>query len=211
MPQKAREDMASGTDISDCLTSIGVTLDVLSACSTIEEEFGIIKKSFNRIVVKVHPDKGGTDEAFLDVFSKFEVLRGFFEKRLGRFSESGRRSAEAEYSSAMKDFSGRPPASWDFFASAAEETMPGHRVELSKSNRAQCQKNGCNQGCTIQKGAIRVGSADLQSGGYSRFCHLACWRVPSKIWLGLDERDDEATFERKLLAMNEVRLNTIES
>ena len=35
--------------------------------------------------------------------------------------------------------------------------------------------------------------------------HLACWRVPSKVWLGLTDIEDPEKFEAALLSMNEVR------
>ena len=39
----------------------------------------------------------------------------------------------------------------------------------------------------IEKGEVRVGTLNEQSGGYSRFVHLRCWKVPVMIWLGLPE------------------------
>jgi len=39
----------------------------------------------------------------------------------------------------------------------------------------------------IAKGEVRVGSLVEESGSYSRWMHLECWRVPSKIWLGCPE------------------------
>ncbi len=37
----------------------------------------------------------------------------------------------------------------------------------------------------IGKGEIRLGSLDEQSGSYTRWHHLACWRVPAKVWMRL--------------------------
>ena len=34
-----------------------------------------------------------------------------------------------------------------------------------------------------------------------RWNHLACWRVPSKVWLGLPDADDAARVEAALLSM----------
>jgi hypothetical protein len=41
-----------------------------------------------------------------------------------------------------------------------------------------------------------------EAGSYGRWCHLQCWRVPSRVWLGLpQEGDDAAKFEAALLSM----------
>ena len=67
----------------------------------------------------------------------------------------------------------------------------------------------------IRKGELRVGSIDDESGSYSRWVHLECWRVPVKIHQGLPrlgspEAEDPAAFEAALLSMNEVLLSGIE-
>jgi hypothetical protein len=199
-------DMSSGKTINDCLKSVGVALANLSSCSTVDEEWKIIKKSYYKIILEAHPDKGGDPEVFLDANTAFHVLRKLFESKFGSFTTSGQRSAMSDYNAMMGDMSGKPMPSWDYFESAAEEDMPIYRVELAKSGRSICKANWCGLGGAIGKGAIRVGSIDKQSGSYTRFCHLSCWRVPSKVWLGLDLLDDEQTFLARLLAMNEVLL-----
>ena len=59
----------------------------------------------------------------------------------------------------------------------------------------------------IEKGMIRIGSIDEQSGTYGRWCHLECWRVPTKIWLAMPEEhevQDPKTFEKCLRSLNEI-------
>ncbi|UPR03332.1 J domain-containing protein [Chloropicon primus] len=61
----------------------------------------------------------------------------------------------------------------------------------------------------ISKGMIRIGVVDEQTGGYGRWCHLECWRVPKRIWLAMpseghpDEYKAEV-YEMRLIALNEV-------
>jgi hypothetical protein len=61
----------------------------------------------------------------------------------------------------------------------------------------------------IPKGAIRIGMLDPQTGGYGRWNHVDCWRVPFKIWLRMPQADephaeDPVVFEKCLLSLNEV-------
>ena len=64
----------------------------------------------------------------------------------------------------------------------------------------------------IAKEAIRVGVMDINGNGagYGMWVHLACWRVPSTIWLGLPDPDscsDAASFTRALKRMSEVTIS----
>jgi hypothetical protein len=68
-------------------------------------------------------------------------------------------------------------ASYEFFEAAAEEEVPGYRVEPAKSGRSKCVT--CEG--VVEKGAVRVGSLDEFAGSYGRWHHLDCWRVPVKV------------------------------
>lgn len=62
----------------------------------------------------------------------------------------------------------------------------------------------------IEKGSVRVGSLDDESGTYGRWMHLDCWRVPVRIWQGLPHMttdggaDQDEKFAEALASMNEV-------
>jgi len=58
----------------------------------------------------------------------------------------------------------------------------------------------------IPKGGIRIGSLDDRSGSYGRWNHISCWRVPSRIWSGLTEPENEEAVLRDLIGMDEVLL-----
>jgi len=48
----------------------------------------------------------------------------------------------------------------------------------------------------IAKDEVRIGTMDMMAGTYARFVHVSCWRVPSKIWLGLPDPDVERDFRK---------------
>ena len=69
-------------------------------------------------------------------------------------------------------------APYEYYEAAAEEEVPGYRVELARSGRSKCAK--CDG--YIEKGSLRVGSLDKVAGTYGRWNHLGgCWRVPVKV------------------------------
>jgi hypothetical protein len=111
-----------------------------------------------------------------------------------------------------QEFADMPTQSYDYFYEAAYEAVPSYCVQLAKSGRSQCKQKSkigkkCGEDTTIGMGEIRCGSIDEISGDYGRWHHLACWRVPAKVWLGLpdpDEVDDADVFAKALLGMSEV-------
>jgi hypothetical protein len=100
------------------------------------------------------------------------------------------------------DFSNMPTPSWEYYEQAAEEAVPTYRVELAKSGRSKCKQKGAAKHCCdshpvpssvassittstlvdlaadeiIEKGEIRIGSINEDSGTYGRWFHLRCWR-----------------------------------
>ena len=61
----------------------------------------------------------------------------------------------------------------------------------------------------IEKGEVRIGVLNAESGSYTYWVHLQCWRVPQKVWLGLPNPElvsDPESFEAALVGMNEVLL-----
>jgi hypothetical protein len=66
--------------------------------------------------------------------------------------------------------------SYEYYEAAAEEDVPGYRVELAKSGRSKCSKSKE----LIDKGEVRVGSLDSTAGTYGRWHKLDQWRVPVK-------------------------------
>ena len=134
----------------------------------------------------------------------FEALREMFEKKtISSFASSLGKKADVKAANLER--------SWDYYNDAFDVSLPIYKVELAKSSRSKCtQKTKSAKKCTreeIEKGDVRIGSIDLESGSYARWVHLMCWRVPSRIWLGLPNPDvclDTASFEEALSSMNEV-------
>ena len=195
-----------------------------SACANVENEFSVVKKAYFKQALIHHPDKGGDADKFRIVQASFEAIRAAFEsKRITSFSDllssslpslSSSLSNQYEYSGFERNFT----PSYDFYSEMAKEPTPIYKVELAKSSRSQCssEKNASAKKCTpkgsegafIEKGSIRFGSLDKLSGTYTRWRHIACWRVPTAVWIGLPQRNSsnftEAEVEKALCGMNEV-------
>ena len=73
---------------------------------------------------------------------------------------------------------GVAPADVGFSASAnsnkavREEAFPGKLID---------------KGGMIAKGELKIGRLNNETGGYSNFVHLPCFRVPSRWWKGLPD------------------------
>jgi NAD-dependent DNA ligase len=202
--------------VKECLDAIGVTSADFEGCGSLEDEFNSIKKIYRLKVLACHPDKGGDAAVFRDVRTSFEELRRMYDgKKLDSFVTE--QAAEAStYERTYADFGEMPTPSWEFFYEAAEEDVPIYRVEAAKSARSLCRQKGkakkCGEGEKIAKNDVRIGSIDEKTGSHSRWVHLNCWRVPSKIWLGVpnpEECDDPKMFEQALLSMNEVLISGV--
>jgi hypothetical protein len=133
-----------------------------------------------------------------------------------------------------KDFEDIPTPSWEFYYEAAEEPVPTYRVETAKSGRSTCRQTvkaavkcrtvslkkkqdeesneiiSRNDAWTkIQKGEIRIGTLFKETGTYTRWVHLRCWRIPSTVWLGLPDPsvcNDPRLFLKSLIQMDEMIL-----
>ena len=204
-----------------------ITIDIdpstaFADCLTLDDEFKIVKKAYHKKILVVHPDKGGSAEECRLVYASFDVLRIEFEKKnMSTFAsaktdkQSFPSTTSAEYNNIYKTF---VPRSWEFYSEAAEERDPPYRVELARSGRSSCvkctekNKRAVKKGeptilCTIDQGAVRFGSIDPESGTYTRWIHLDCWRVPMKIWKGVPDPDkckDVNQFISAIGSMNEV-------
>lgn len=216
-PKRGRKRRDDGeheacTDVASCLSIIGTNASELKQCDSLEQEWSFIKKRYFKLVLKTHPDKGGDAAAFREVQSAFQVLRAMVEEgRITSFIDSISESTSSAYNANMSGMPKGFTPSWNYYAEASESTVPSYRVEPAKSGRSKCsQKTQSRKRCApgeelIGKGEIRVGSMDDNAGTYGRWCHLSCWRVPSRIWLGFPEKITAATVNAALLSMNEVQ------
>ncbi|KAJ1616396.1 hypothetical protein T492DRAFT_850847 [Pavlovales sp. CCMP2436] len=204
--------MGKADTVEACLAKCGIAdpKAALGQCPSLEAEFATVKKSYFKLVLVAHPDKGGSEEAFRELQAAFDVLRdlcvgGHLDSYLTAIS----RDTSKQYSAAAASAKQYAPQSWDFFAAAADEPVPGYRVELAKSGRSKCQAKGsakhhADSEEVILNKTIRIGSLEPEAGSYGRWVHLGCWRVPARVWLGLPEPEkckDPTKFEAALLGM----------
>ncbi|KAA8493341.1 DNA ligase [Porphyridium purpureum] len=202
--------------VAECLlvgSGIADAAEALARAENIEAEWRIIKRGHLVKVLHEHPDKGGDPAEFLLTRDAFEHLRDLFNARLldTFVPELGKPSIRVDSHASFKATAeNAPPAS--YYEAAAETEMPGYCAEAAKSNRSSCtaRKNCVRGSAQIDKDELRVGSLDASSGAYGRWRHLPCWRVPSRIWLGLPDPDTEpsaAVFEAALLAQDAVNVS----
>uniref|UniRef100_A0A7S0N4Q4 Uncharacterized protein n=1 Tax=Pyramimonas obovata TaxID=1411642 RepID=A0A7S0N4Q4_9CHLO len=219
MARKARGGSTNkGEDVHSCLVTIGVDLGVLAACTSLDDEWKAIKKQYFKIILVQHPDKGGDPAIFRDIQTAFEVLRELYEKQsIKSFAASSTQATASAYAHAREGFQGTATPSWEYYQTAAEEEVPEYRVELAKSNRSACTQSTkigkkCGDDVMIEKGAVRIGVLNKESGTYTFWVHLRCWRVPQKVWMGLPDPavvSDPKRFEAALVGMSEVLLSGV--
>jgi hypothetical protein len=207
--------------VLQCLKIIGVLPTDLTSCDSLQQEFVNIKRVYFKKILVCHPDKGGDAEVFRNVQTSFEVLRGIYEKEaISSFITESAFSAQ-NFDDVFRDFGEMPTPSWEYYHEAAEENFPLYRVERARSNRSRCTQTTklgkkCGDDKLIASGSVRVGSLDEKTGTYTRWNHLECWRVPSRIWLGIasSREDEDSVLNTKnvlqsLLQMNDVLLSGI--
>lgn len=201
------------TTVQECLWTLGASRDIsslLEDCLDATEEFKRIKRLYFDQVLHCHPDKGGDVSVFRAVQAAFETLRQLYDDRHASTAFSFADALHQHGKSPVHV----PMPSWDYFQTAAQVPVPTYRVELAKSKRSKCTQRGSAKHCPpggegIAKGDIRVGSLDAEAGVYGRFVHLACWRVPHRVWLGLPNPQkctNDKEFAMALEGMNQVVL-----
>ncbi|CAM9858671.1 unnamed protein product [Chrysoparadoxa australica] len=192
---------AKHSTVADLLAGIlGDTTINLNSIEGLPEQFTAIKKAYFRRVLECHPDKGGDAEEFREVQASFEVLRDLYTaNRIDSFTEATAQqstSAVGGYDDLWKEYAKAAPQTYEYYRAAAEEPIPGYRVEPAKRGTGECHAKGKavkhgegKEAKYIAKGEVRAGWLDPNSGAYSGWCHLRCWRVPNTIWLGFPKED----------------------
>ena len=89
--------------------------------------------------MKAHPDKGGDAATFRKIRTAFEVLRDLkTHGSLGSFTTHLSQDTDDYYNSVFDDFNSQSTPSYEHYYHAAQEQVPGYKVELAKSGRSQC-------------------------------------------------------------------------
>ena len=188
---RAFRAVAMSKTIASCLASLGISSpSALADAADLASEWAAIKRSYFKTALRAHPDKGGDAAAFRDVQVAFEALRSIYDTA----SPAYRFSMAANQPTAKSPLDGlMNTPSWEYYAEAAQETVPMYRVERAKSNRSRCMAKGnarsamCLKDDCIEKDELRVGWMNMESGSYQNWVHLKCWRVPNRVWLGLPD------------------------
>jgi len=196
--------------VRECIERLGAGPECWAGAQTTTDEFNAIRKLYFKKILVAHPDKGGDAAEFRAIQEAWESIRALFDA--GRVHAAGFSHYFQGIGSSERSTRGSAPQarSWEWFAEAAEEAVPGYKVEPAKSGRSKCNATGIakkHDEPLIPKDAVRCGSLDSESGGYGRWVHLECWRVPAAIWLGLPKQGSSAAeFEVALESMGSVTL-----
>ena len=189
----------------------------------------MIKREYRSLCLRHHPDKGGDVEAFREVQAAFEILREVKESAdVSSFLDAGKHAVRNDWVTTFAKFGLRPTQPWDYYAEAEQELMPPFIIALATSNRSKCTAVGTASKCcpgrkwedkaamkNIDKGEVRVGRLDPtnQSGGYGYWVHLACWRVPNRLWQtlpkGTGENEEFEPHQRAEIEAEFCRLNEV--
>ena len=200
------------TTLSTCLASLGLTAaDFSTTGADPDAGFGVVKRAYFKLALSSHPDKGGDPSVFRAVQEAWESVREAHES--GQIAGAWAAYCEGGGAASAPARGARvgvvPSYSW--FTAAAAEAVPPYIVEHARSSRSSCTQKSATF-CAhldplIEKGEVRCGSLDPESGGYGRFMHLRCWRVPATVWLGLPTAGADTTVvETALAAMESVTL-----
>lgn len=90
--------------------------------------------------------------------------------------------------------------------------------KTSKSIEQEAEKNSPAATCSstavvnkfIPKDSLRFGRLMNETGTYTNWHHLLCWRVPSKVWTGFTMPEDADVVLQDLLRMDEVLLSGVD-
>ena len=96
-------------------TGLDLNSNWAAGCTTIQEEFKVIRKAYHKRILEVHPDKGGDAAIFRDVNTNFELIREMFEKQSVTTFQPNSSSTEKTYE-VKQEFEKR---SWEFYASVS--------------------------------------------------------------------------------------------
>jgi hypothetical protein len=144
-----------------------------------DDRWNKIKHAFFKYALEHHPDKGGVASDFDEANTAFQKLRELTQN--GAISVKDV-SCGAVAASPLRATNLKPYAYYEAIARAAG--TPPYRVEPALSGRSKCKS--CK--LPIAEADLRVGSLMPETGTYSHWHHIQCWRTPSafKAVIGAD-------------------------
>ena len=99
---------------------------------------------------------------------------------------------EFDFDAMRESMAAMPTPAWEYYAAAENIPVPVYKIERARSDRGRCFQTETQRKCgggNIEKGVLRAGNLNNESGTYGRWMHLKCWRVPSAVWLSFPEKD----------------------
>jgi len=169
------------TAVATALDALALDATQLAGATTANQQWRQIRAAFLRAALVSHPDKpGGSEEAFRAVHEAFEALKA--RTRAGavvlNVAASHKEAAAAPSQRARAGgYNPYAAAASAAYSHIADDKEPGYRVERAKTGRSTCIV--CNN--AIDEGELRFGSLDNVTGGYGRWAHKECFRVPSAV------------------------------
>lgn len=200
--------------VRELLAMLQLSPDDISGFALVDDEFRAIKKAFFQRALDTHPDKGGDAAEFRKVSYAFNVMRELFEAHeIESFARDADRPVKPAHDEDAEAGEPGPTFSWEFYATVEKSTIPPYRVEIARTGRSACNQQGSRRKCSegrqfIKQGEPRIGWMQETTGDYGRWCHLECWRVPSKVYLGLPDPEtaSEDEVEAALMGMDEIAM-----
>jgi hypothetical protein len=121
--------------IRECVATLTKNADLKSffaQCHNVAEEFKALKKAYHKLVLVVHPDKGGSKEEFCKVRASFEVLRDLYNNNAVTSFEVEAGRGTPGFGEVKQRMRSGPVPSWAFYEDAAKDEIPVYKVELGE-------------------------------------------------------------------------------
>lgn len=130
--------MSEPSSITECLRHFGIA-KAPEHCESLDDEFKHLKEIFFQRIRHEHPDKGGSPEAFRKTRAAFDFLKCIYEKdELHSFFSQGKTPESTSFEDFYNDFDHENVPSYSYYEAAAQEEVPGYKVEYAKSGRSKC-------------------------------------------------------------------------
>jgi len=161
--------MTMTRSIANCLAVLHLSDPTLfDNAENLDEEFQLIKQNYHQRILQTHPDKNpntdGTD--FRNVRASFGIVKELYSNDNVKNNTFATYLAkdnvdEADDGEYNRYFSSENVPSWDFYQAAADEEMPGYKVEGAVSGRSKCTT--CKKPALKKRGKKKKGEEEAEA------------------------------------------------